>query len=333
MHNVRCQVLLVLLLLLGSSRLQAADWFQTVLAKAEAESQRTGKPIFLDAFTTWCAPCLRMDAEVFSQAKVRDLLLRDFVPLRLDMEQADGLRLRDRFGIGVYPTLLVFDAKGEIHRSTGFMNVKELTAFAKTCTTEADTYRTWRKRYDDGARDTLLLGRLAAYAKTAALADGATYIYAYLQALDDWDSEQASLLMLEGATDLSTPLYDSLVARQAQVAGVYGAPVVDERIARLLDEHLFGSLPAKPRAARRAIARTYPNAVDSTFLRYRMRRAREAGKAKRFGRNAIRLQRKFPLQNADELAELIYVFDERLPDWKTKEVSTWKADEARLREE
>ena len=313
--------------------LRAADFFLTDFATAEARAKATGKPIFLDAFTTWCAPCKRMDAEVFSRPEVRALLEKDFVPLRLDMEQPAAQALRDRFRIGVFPTLLVFDARGEWHRATGYLDPAELSAFAKTSLDASGNYRAWRERYTDGERDTVLLRDLAAYAKTASLSERDAFEYAYLKATGDWSSPAASLRLLEGPQSLATPLYDSLVARQDQVAALYGAPLVDERIARLLDEALFGALPAKPRAARRLIARTYPTAVDSTFLRYRMRRAREAGDAKAFGRYAIKSQRDFPTSDPEELAELIYVFAERLPGWKEEEVEFWRKRELTLRGE
>ncbi len=309
----------------------AADFFLTSLVEAQKASKSSGKPIFLDAFTTWCAPCKQMDAEVFSQPEIQEQLNRDFVPLRLDMEQPEGRSLGQRFKIAGYPTLLVFDAKGELHRATGFLAAAELTAFAKTSLNSADNYRHWRNQYLKGARDTALLDDLAAYAKTAVLPEGAQYQYDLLKLSGDWSSEAASLALLEAPQDLSTPLFDSLVARRAQVGQVFGAPLVDERIARLVDDALFGALATKPKAARRLIARAYPGKVDSTYLRYQMRRAREAGEAKAFGKYAIESQARFPSHSADELAELIYVFEERLPGWKVAQVEFWRKREKELR--
>ena len=310
--------------LIGSPRARASEPFLTDLDDARAMARATGKPIFLDAYTTWCAPCRRMDAEVFSRPEVRALLTRDFVPLRLDMEHAAGQQLGDRFAIRSYPTVLVFDADGEWHRATGFLDAAELTAFAKTALDPSANYRALHRRYRAGERDVALLTILSDYARQAHLRERADYDYALMRASGDWTSEDASLRLLESPQHPASPLFDSLVARRIQVAAVYGAPVVDERIARLLDDALFGALPAKPRTARRLIARTYPASADSVYLRYRMRRAREAGRAKAFGRAAIASQRRYPSSSPDELDELIYLFDERLRGWKTAEVDAWR---------
>lgn len=314
----------ILALLASSVLAQASSFFLTDLKAAERTSAQTGKPIFLDAFTTWCAPCKQMDLEVFSRPEVQEMLQRDFVPLRLDMEREQGLELVQRFGISSYPTLLVFDNRGELHRAVGFQSVQKLQAFAKTSVDSKANYRHLQKRFKSGERELSFLTQIQAYAKASSLPQREEYAYAYLLSSGEWTNEEASLLLLESPQSTASPLFDSLVSRRDQVAAAYGAPQVDERIARLVDEALFGAAPAKPRQAKKIIARAYPAQVDSTYLRYCMRRAREAGKAKQFGKFAIKSQAKYPSNSPDELEELIYVFEQKLPGWREDQVEEWR---------
>ncbi len=299
--------------------------FLTDYKQAQAESAKSGKPIFLDAYTTWCAPCKKMEQEVFTKPSIKNLLESDFIPLRLDMEKEPGISLAKQYNVEFYPTLLVLQNGKELHRGVGFMSVPTLQAFAKTSLDATTQWQTLNQRYERGDRDPELLSQLLAYAKTANIPAYESYILAYLKTNNGWTTPKGQELMLQGIQSVSTPLFDSLVAQQRSLSKRFGEQVVTDRIARLVDENLFGETPTKPGKAKKLIRRAYPLAADSTFLRYHMRRAREAGKAKKFGKYAIKWQDKYPTDDPYELEELIYVFDQKLPDWKTEKVTAWRA--------
>lgn len=338
---IKYAVAIVVLLLGSAAGVEAshardsasADYFLTDYDEAVEWSRTTGRPVFLDAFTTWCKPCREMDARVFPDAEVRRLLTAEFVPLRLDMEQAQGQRLAERFGVSAYPTLLVFDADGELHRATGFLDVEGVRAFAKTSRDASRNDRGLRARYTAGERDTALLLRLEAAAAEAQRPAREVYAYAYLLVVDDWDGPAANERLLSAPQTTETPLFDSLVARQTQLQRYFTVPVVEERIYNLVDAALFPGegLSAKPRTAKRLLRRAYGPGADSVYHRFRMRRAREAGKAKSFGRWAIKSERKYPTQAPEELDELVYIFDARLAGWKEGEVQAWRERARALR--
>ncbi len=325
--------LFVTLGLAGASPSDTNAYFLRDYEEAVAESARTGKPVFLDAYTTWCAPCRQMDGLVFSDPKVEQMLMRRFIPVRMDMETATGKALAKRFGVSVYPTFVVFDADGELHRGTGFMHAEALESFAEISIDPHRNYRGSLARYRDGNREPALLATLEKMAIDANLPERELYAYQYLLATGDWDSQDASLRLLRVTHSTATPMFDSLVSRRRQLNRAYSAPVVDEKINRLVDERLFGHSSIKPKAAKALIARAYPAVADSTYLRYRMRRAREDGKAKRFGKFAIKSQRAYPSSDPEELTELIYVFEEQIPGYQVAQVQAWKTREAELREQ
>ena len=51
------------------------DNWENTLAKAKAEN----KIVFVDAYTTWCGPCKKMDANTFPDKKVGDFYNKNFI--------------------------------------------------------------------------------------------------------------------------------------------------------------------------------------------------------------------------------------------------------------
>jgi len=84
-----------------------APAFAAVLEQAAA----AGTPIVLDVFTTWCAPCAKMDQEVFPEPRVA-ALLQAVRFVRYDAERGAGREVAKRFGVHAYPTVLVLNPDG-----------------------------------------------------------------------------------------------------------------------------------------------------------------------------------------------------------------------------
>ena len=298
-------------------------------AEARARARSLERPLLLDLYTDWCAPCRRMSAEVFPDPRVTAVLTRDFVPVKLDAEADTNAALVARLGVSQFPTLVVLDADGaELHRSVGFLGAEEFVAFAKESTNAQANGAALLGRYASGARAPEFLRELVAYARQASLPQASTYIAEYLSAADAWDTPEGQELLFGSVRDADGPLFAELVARQARLGARFGPGRVAERIGRLTDATLFpeGEDAERPshRRARAILARAYPSRADSAYVRYRMRVAREAGRTRRFGRWALRWERGFPPQDAGELDELIYVFESRLPGWREATVAEWR---------
>lgn len=88
---------------------------------AVAQSKQTGKPIFLDCYTTWCGPCKRMDKEAFVNKAVAKYYNEHFINVKIDMETEEGIKLQEKYNVNAYPTLLYIDSEEQLlHRATGY---------------------------------------------------------------------------------------------------------------------------------------------------------------------------------------------------------------------
>ncbi|MDP3070654.1 MAG: thioredoxin family protein [Opitutaceae bacterium] len=90
------------------------------LEGAFAAAQAERKLVFIDFFTTWCAPCKLLDQQTWTDPKVGELVNAKAVALKLDAEK-EGRAAAKHYAIAAYPTLLVLKPDGtEVDRIVGF---------------------------------------------------------------------------------------------------------------------------------------------------------------------------------------------------------------------
>ena len=99
------------------------DNWENTLAKAKVEN----KIVFVDAYTTWCGPCKKMDAKTFPDKKVGDFYNKNFINIKVDAEKGDGLGIAEKYKVNSYPTLFFVNSDAElVHSSVGLKNPEEL---------------------------------------------------------------------------------------------------------------------------------------------------------------------------------------------------------------
>lgn len=104
-----------------------SDW-----KKALAEAKKQNKPIFLDAYTTWCGPCRMLKQHTFTDKAVAEYFNKNFINIALDMEKGDGLAVAEKYQIKAYPTLIITDAdQKSVSVSEGYIGPGELMQFGK----------------------------------------------------------------------------------------------------------------------------------------------------------------------------------------------------------
>ncbi|MDA7748031.1 DUF255 domain-containing protein [Bacteroidia bacterium] len=58
---------------------------------AKKLAKETNKIIFIDSYIQWCGPCKKMTTQVFTDADVGEYFNSDFINVKMDMEETEGM--------------------------------------------------------------------------------------------------------------------------------------------------------------------------------------------------------------------------------------------------
>ncbi len=146
--------LIGLLICLQTYAQSGIQFFEGTWEEALAEAEKTGKPIFLDAYTTWCGPCKMMSARVFPDAKVGQLFNEYFVNVQLDMEKDESVTFRQRYTVEAFPTLFFFRSDGTLERRVkGAQQAEGLIQLGRSILRALDPVEDYAEKYAAGERD------------------------------------------------------------------------------------------------------------------------------------------------------------------------------------
>lgn len=175
--------------------------WQDVLNKAQQEN----KLIFVDAYTTWCSPCLQMDKDVYASNEVGHFMNEHFISIKLQMDKTendspfvkkwykDAELIAQQNKIDVYPTYLFYSASGQlIYRDAGYKHPELFTQLAIFASDPArKEFRSKLLEYKNGKKQYAELPGLAITTKNLlgdyalALDISKDYVENYLYKLDD----------------------------------------------------------------------------------------------------------------------------------------------------
>ncbi|WAC41048.1 thioredoxin family protein [Pedobacter sp. SL55] len=128
-------MIVALMLVLGISakaQNRAINFEKLTFQEALLKSKKENKPIFVDCYTTWCIPCKRMEADVFTLDSVADFHNQNFINIKVDMEKGEGPDLRKTYTVEAYPSYLIVDADGKVkNKYVGGMAAKDFLANAR----------------------------------------------------------------------------------------------------------------------------------------------------------------------------------------------------------
>ena len=101
---------LLILLASGANRAFAQEVKFTDLSweSTLALASETHKPIFVDVYTTSCAPCLRMDREVFTEGELGKFFNDSLICFKMDANSKEGKPICTRYKVNGFPTFLYF---------------------------------------------------------------------------------------------------------------------------------------------------------------------------------------------------------------------------------
>lgn len=144
------KIVTVLILVLSFLNVANAQEWQTDLKKAEKIASTENEPIIL-VFqgSDWCAPCIKLDREVWSTDTFKNYAKNNFVMLKADFprrsknmlateQQEKNNKLAEYYNPeGYFPLVVVLDKDGAVLGKTGYLKttpeayIKTLNAFQK----------------------------------------------------------------------------------------------------------------------------------------------------------------------------------------------------------
>ena len=107
----------------GGGAIESGSWIS--FNEGMEMASRTGRPVIIDFYTSWCRWCKVMDRETFSDPEVKDFLEKNFVTVRIDAEnRTEQLRYRGKtytpvqltrkFAVRAYPSLAYLESDGSL---------------------------------------------------------------------------------------------------------------------------------------------------------------------------------------------------------------------------
>jgi len=150
-------------------------------SKIKEKAKKENKYIFVDGYTTWCAPCLVMASTIFTQANVGDFFNRNFINVKIQFDKSisdesevknwynEAKNMKATYKISSYPTYLFFDSEGSlVHKILGASpNAQQFILKAKEALKPATQLNTLKHQYDLGKKDPKFLLSLIKAAQQA----------------------------------------------------------------------------------------------------------------------------------------------------------------------
>lgn len=207
------------------------------LEEVKLAAKENNKYIFIDAYTTWCAPCKYMSQNIFPQKEVGDFFNEHFISIALQIDTTkkdnelvkrwykDAQWISHHYEIQSYPTYLFIDDQGTlIHKIAGASNNKEeFLTKVRQALDPAMQYSKLVEDFKNGRSDSTFLLQLIHAAKNAGN-DSLLHIAinSYLNTQNNLLTKQNILLIIDGTVNSKDKGFDILLKHPKAVDDVVG---------------------------------------------------------------------------------------------------------------
>lgn len=204
-------------------------------SEIQAKSKATGKPIFIDCYTSWCGPCKSLAKNIFPLKEVGDYFNANFINAKFDMEKGEGIELKKQFNVTVFPTLLFVNAEGEeLNRVVG--GASDATKFLNTVKKGLETQKLYhmRKKFAEGERsDAFVIDFLKTLEASYLNKEAEKVVLELFKDKNDYkklkDKTQWAFFFIF-VNDVNSDLFNYVHKNRAEFAQLYGKRALDNKM-------------------------------------------------------------------------------------------------------
>lgn len=222
MHKHLSILLLILVFIPFGLYAQGIDFFEGTWKEALEKAEKEEKPIFLDAYASWCGPCKLMARRIFTQKQVGDYYNSHFINMQIDMEKGIGPKLARKYMVRSYPTLLFISSDGTvIYKSIGSRGADKFIQLGTKAYNMYDKNSLYVVAYEEGKRDfETLYGYMLSLRKnnksTIKIANE------YLRSNPNLTDLQRKKFIFAAASEADSRLYKMAISNKSDLIDLFG---------------------------------------------------------------------------------------------------------------
>ncbi|HUM45769.1 MAG TPA: thioredoxin family protein [Chitinophagales bacterium] len=220
-------------------------------AEALKKSGTESKPVFLMCYTDWCGHCKKMKEEVFIDAAVADYYNTNFVCIKINMEAGEGINLRNKFAVKMYPTFIFLDKNGTtLYRLMGEFKPADFVEQGKNALTPEKQLPYLAQLFDADPSNAD-----KCYAYLMALRRGAMDYTAVASKYFSTKPDSALLneinwkIIANGVTDINSTQFQFVLTHQKEFAAIASPGRVQRKISNIVSETLAPLVESKDTVA------------------------------------------------------------------------------------
>ncbi len=89
-------------------------FFNGTIEAAKAKAKKESKLYFIEFHAKWCEPCKWMDEFTFTDATLASYIDKNYVPVKVDVENLDGFVWKQKYKVQYLPTIVVLNGNGAL---------------------------------------------------------------------------------------------------------------------------------------------------------------------------------------------------------------------------